>query len=615
MKKAVFLFLFLICATAAFSQPADSLMSVIFDHYDKGEYVEVINYSQKAISFFEEQDDLFNLAGCYNMLGTAYQRTGELEKAINSYQRCCDLMDELKKNDETNDIFFEKNKRYTYNNIAAIYYDMGEYSQAEKMFQKCMEMLGEPMDTIDFLDKATYLQNLTQIYLKEAETLVGKEKDDKLKTAIEMMEQSLDYSSRYGDWIFKRVNRMIILSQAYAMSGRMEEANAQAEEAMNIAETWEDALLQTQVNSFYGFLYKEQHEYQKAEQSYMKAVELARKGQYKEEELKALEGAYDAAKYFDKEKALEYLEQSVVIKENIYNEKQQQFIRDYQVKYDLNEKDHQLEIQEQENKRNRHLAIVLLIVAALLFALLLIWIRMNQIKKNQNRTLRHISEVKDHLLQVVSHDLKTSVIAQNMVLDQMYQHCGSMEETELRENLLALKTSSDGMKEKLINVMQWIMSELGGKENHPVHFNLLKQINTCVNAQSVEIKTKEISLHIDVNPDLECNDDTNIFSIVFQNLLSNAIKFSEPKGEIFITAMEDGSRVWVSVTDKGIGIPKEKLQILSNDIVSPTQGTAGELGTGLGLLVCRRLLSGNGAELFIESKAGETTVRFNVKKW
>ena len=614
MKKATFVFLFMFCLTAVFSQPADSLKSIIFNHYDKGEYVEVINYSQKAISLYKEENDLFNLAGCYNMLGTAYQRTGEFEKAINSYQTCCDLMDEMKKDDENNNLFYEKNKRYTQNNIAVIYLEMGEYAQAEKMLHKCVEMLGEPKDTVDFLDMATYLHNLTQVCMEEAETLEGKAKDDKLKAAVEMAEQSLDYSQRYGDWIFKRVNRMIILSKAYAMSGRMEEATAQAQEAINIAETWDDMLLQAEVFSLYGFLYSEQQDYPKAEQSYMKAVELTEKGQYKDEELQALAGAYDATRHFDKGKALDYFEQYVAIKDSIYNEKQQQLIRDYQVRYELSEKDHRLEIQQQESKRNRHLALILVIAVILLSALLVIWIRMYRIKKNQNLTLKHITEVKDHLLQVVSHDLKTSVIAQNMVLDQMYQHCDSMDKAELRDNLLALKTSSDSMKEKLINIMRWIMSELGSKENHPVHFNLMKQINTCINSQSVEIKTKEITLHTDINPDLECNDDTNIFNIVFHNLLSNAIKFSKPQGEISITAREEDKMVWISVTDNGVGIPKEKLQILSNDIVSPTQGTAGELGTGLGLLVCRRLLTENGSELFIDSSAGETTVRFNVKK-
>ena len=123
-----------------------------------------------------------------------------------------------------------------------------------------------------------------------------------------------------------------------------------------------------------------------------------------------------------------------------------------------------------------------------------------------------------------------------------------------------------------------------------------------------------LTLHTDVNPDLECNDDTHVFSIAFQNLLSNAIKFSMPQGEITITAKEEDKKVWISVTDHGVGIPPEKLPILSNDIVSPTQGTAGESGTGLGLLVCRRLLTENGSELFIDSAAGETTVRFDVKK-
>ena len=71
----------------------------------------------------------------------------------------------------------------------------------------------------------------------------------------------------------------------------------------------------------------------------------------------------------------------------------------------------------------------------------------------------------------------------------------------------------------------------------------------------------------------------------------------------------------MAVTDHGMGISAERQKCLLKDMVTPSQGTQGETGSGIGLKLCKQLLDRNGGEICLESQVGtETTVRFSVKK-
>ena len=101
--------------------------------------------------------------------------------------------------------------------------------------------------------------------------------------------------------------------------------------------------------------------------------------------------------------------------------------------------------------------------------------------------------------------------------------------------------------------------------------------------------------------------------IVLQNLLSNAVKFSYPNGEVGVEAEQRGARVWVTVSDNGMGINEKKLEKIFNFMTTSAVGTEGETGTGIGLFVSKQLVDRMGGEITIESQKGiGTTVRFSV---
>lgn len=78
---------------------------------------------------------------------------------------------------------------------------------------------------------------------------------------------------------------------------------------------------------------------------------------------------------------------------------------------------------------------------------------------------------------------------------------------------------------------------------------------------------------------------------VLRNLISNAIKFSFFENKIIVDANIIGEKIIFSVTDFGVGIPEKLLKNLFNlDKNTSTVGTNNEMGTGLGLILCKEFI-------------------------
>ena len=597
-----------------------SLKERIFYHYDRSEFTEVVNACNKALEVYKATDDFFEMAGCYSILGIAYQRLGRYKEAIESYERSTEVLEKMKESEialhkEGAEAFYDKNIRYTRNNMATIYFMMEEYDEAEKLYLNCIQMLGTPHDTIDYIDLASYRKNLAEVSLKQAASLEGATKTQRLKEAIDLAEQAMQLSEQYGDHPFNYISKKVLLAQTYHAVGRDQEAHAMTDEALEMAGALNDAYLLAEIHAVYGEFEADESHYEAAEQHYRKAVVLATENDFEELQRTALNGAYAAARHFDKALALDYLEQSTALKDSVFNAEQQQLIRDYQVKYDLAEKDHQIELQEEKNHYNRMMITFLLILAALLAILMAVGFRLGIIRKRQNKALEKLNKTKDHLFSMVSHDFKTSMISQNLMLDVINNYYDNMSKEDIKTKLLTLKVSSEGLKDQLYNLIEWIKMELGDETNVKAPFNLRSAVDESINALKTEIDLKRLKMDNTVAPDLMANDDANIVKIVMRNLFSNAVKFSWPDGEVRFEAKEEGDKIWVIITDHGTGISKERLQCLMHDMVAPEHGTQSETGSGIGLNLCKQLLERNGGEIKIESEVGQgTTVRFSVNK-
>ena len=120
-------------------------------------------------------------------------------------------------------------------------------------------------------------------------------------------------------------------------------------------------------------------------------------------------------------------------------------------------------------------------------------------------------------------------------------------------------------------------------------------------------KTKSIDLKLTLKePMPSVSFDAERISQVVTNLVSNAIKYSHPETTVTLSATTSGSRLQISVTDQGQGIPEDELPNLFKDFGrTSVKPTGGERSIGLGLAIVRRLVEAHGGRVWVRSEVGQ----------
>lgn len=560
------------------------LRTMILYFFNNNDFQHVVQYSEVGIAHYNKIGDLFNEAGCTMTLANAYQRLGQLDKAIECYNRCNVLMDQI------GGEMAEVNKRYVMNNIAEIHLSMGEYDTAEEMYRRCIDMLGivDDADTASNLDLATYYQNLAEVRIARNDP-----------EAIGYAEQSLELSQRYLDTPHKIISRLMALSKAYRIVGRDDESDQLMDEALQIAKDNGETFLETSI-------YLQQGDF-------AKAIAMAEENHFDELLQEALESAYRHERDGNPRLALQYYERSMAMKDSVFNETQQQLIRDYQVRYAMQEKEHELQMAQEKTKRNRLYVIVLAIIAALLLVITFIWFRLAKARKKRAEELAHLNETKNHLLSIVSHDVKTPVSAICQVLRGITEGYDSITDTDKKAHLMMLRSTSEALKDRMENIIKWVKQELASSAVTPDEFGVNALVEDCIKTLETAIGVKSLKVVNAVPADLKAHDDASVVSMVLQNLLSNAVKYSYPDGEITVTSEQRDDRIWLSVADNGMGIGEKKLEKIFNYMTTSSKGVGGETGTGIGLFVSKQFIDKIGGEITIESAKGQgTMVRFSI---
>lgn len=153
----------------------------------------------------------------------------------------------------------------------------------------------------------------------------------------------------------------------------------------------------------------------------------------------------------------------------------------------------------------------------------------------------------------------------------------------------------------------------------PAPFNLAEAIEDVATLVSTRAKEKDLELIVRVEPRLESlfiGDVGRIRQIV-TNLLGNAVKFTD-EGHVLVDVTGErvptGTRLTISVTDTGIGIPEQKLKLVFEKFSQvDTSSTRRHEGTGLGLAITSRLVELMGGEIGVESAEGKgSTFWFTV---
>ena len=225
--------------------------------------------------------------------------------------------------------------------------------------------------------------------------------------------------------------------------------------------------------------------------------------------------------------------------------------------------------------------------------------------KEQQEKLLELNNFKDKLFTVVSHDIK-SPLAVLLSLLELLDYEDGLDEDESKEILYEIKKNVKNTYEMVENVLRWFKSQIDVGISNKSTCNLSEVVKESVMPLMQNAELKGIDVSYKIPEDIYVYVDRNMLEIVLRNLFSNAIKFTNMGGSIKILAQEFSGIVTIVVSDTGLGIEKERVDELFNNVhFHTTFGTSGEKGTGIGLRICKELIERNNGRIWAKSSIGK----------
>ncbi|HEX7708197.1 MAG TPA: HAMP domain-containing sensor histidine kinase, partial [Thermoanaerobaculia bacterium] len=227
----------------------------------------------------------------------------------------------------------------------------------------------------------------------------------------------------------------------------------------------------------------------------------------------------------------------------------------------------------------------------------------------RNAELRWLNEQKNELLGMAAHDLRNPLAAVIAYSEFILEEEVNLS-TEQSNMLRRIQVNGEAMLGIVEDVLDFSAIESGTVRLDPVEVALGDLLNDVVESSGLIADKKNIRIVLAVDRDLPpvLADRRKLIQVI-DNLISNAIKFSHPGSSVTVAAgSEPGSGVWISVTDRGLGMSPEQLERLFKPFGRVgVQATGGEKSTGLGLAIARRIIEAHRGRIEVESLAGEGT--------
>lgn len=560
-------------ATTIYGKLGDTLaLAKIKNHLgvfeiERGNYSKGLKYVLDGIDELEKQDLKEELILGYNGLATAYEKTNDIEKAID-YNLKSIVIEEAQNHIEG----LVKNNT----NLAHLYYYKKDYKKSIRYYENALNYVKDSNDTL----RANILPELGEAYLRTGD----------YKLAAEYLVLGIKLNRRLNDpdGIIKSLNNLGALNLA---KKQYKIAEKQLLEAQSIGKKKDNkqallknyALMKTLDSTrgdfekafvWQSLYYKTKSALDTEQQRYSTPVieeESILKNALFLEDPARLEGRekHNTQKALDTYKLIFYALLAAFAIVSIF------FIlfylkRNSRLKYtqELEAKNKKIELQ-------------------------------NEAILEQSKHLENINNVKDKLFSIVSHDLKDSLTSTKAFIDLLKD--GQLSQEEFHNLLPELSENANNASLLLFNLLNWSKSQMQSLKPKPTVFDIREVFHEKIKLIEQKMQTKGIVLVDNTSTDF-IFADRSMTEIIIQNLLANAVKFCKSGDSITISNKANNGKAIISVADSGVGISAENQHKLFDNNTFSTIGTSNEKGTGLGLTICRELVELNEGRIWVESE-------------
>jgi signal transduction histidine kinase len=219
----------------------------------------------------------------------------------------------------------------------------------------------------------------------------------------------------------------------------------------------------------------------------------------------------------------------------------------------------------------------------------------------------HQNERKNLFLGMAAHDLRNPLGVVISSSEMLHESALNILTPEQLEYLFWIKKSSEFALTLVNNLLDVAKIESGKLELEAESRNFIPIVSQGVLLNRNLAEAKHIRLDFNGDATLpKMMVDAPKIEQVMNNLISNAIKYSHPHTKVEIRVHQQESEVVIAVKDEGQGIPTAELNKLFQPFSKTSvKGTENEVGTGLGLLICRQIVEAHHGRIWVESEVGK----------
>lgn len=211
----------------------------------------------------------------------------------------------------------------------------------------------------------------------------------------------------------------------------------------------------------------------------------------------------------------------------------------------------------------------------------------------------------------VSHELRTPLTSMKSYIEALVD--GAWKDPNVAPNFLKVtQEETDRMMRMINDLLNLSRMDLGTARLDKEYVNLNELFNHILDRFDMILKNGEKSeKNYTIKRDFTRRDiwvevDTDKIQQVLDNIMNNAIKYSPDGGVITCRLVETHNHVIMSITDQGLGIPKEAISHVFDRFYRVDKARSrAQGGTGLGLAISKEVVQMHGGRIWVESREGE----------
>jgi two-component system sensor histidine kinase/response regulator len=590
----------------------------------KTEYDSAMVYFSKGLAVAKRYKVQSQEARAYVCIGYVYDRLDKKKEAIENYKLALAIFKKLK---------HKKGLNQTYINLGSLYYDMHEYRIADAYFRQALKIA----------EKANDDSAIAQGYFNLGGTSF---KTGNEEQAYQYYMKSLGMREKMNDLNGIALANMG-LGELFSKQGKYREAQTALDVALRNNRILENKYQETAVLMIIAKNYLRLKNYKEAQNAAQNALENAKLINSKTISLSILGILTEInAANNNYKKAFDYQSEAIALNDSLDIQKiKNEFIfadfkriQNEKSKLELNNK--VIATRNLTYRRALYGISALLIAVVLLLILYLIKIRQkskinkvlklqseeihtinqtlesvneelqvqNDLTIRQNAELERINAVKNKFFSIVSHDLRSPIATLKMLFSTYFE--GHLSRDEMNVLLKKLEENIFNTADFLDNLLEWSKSQLEGMVVKPELFQVDRMILRNLKILNAQIAEKKLVVENYIGGDAVAFADQNMINVVIRNIISNSIKFCHEGSSITLNAVCKEDSILISVQDCGIGIHPDnhgKIFQLEHTI---SQGTSGEKGQHIGLVLCKDMVEQNKGKIWFESTLGDGTTFF-----